>query len=142
MNDSPAAKPGPDAGLAGQTVLLVEDEPHNVIAMKRSLTRVGCQVLIAENGAQALEVLGPKDHGVDLVLMDSMMPVMDGLTAISKIRTLPHLQKLPIISLTARAMPGDREKCLAAGADDYFAKPVNDLDSLLACMRQLTTRPK
>jgi CheY-like chemotaxis protein len=95
-------------------------------------------VEIARNGREALEVLGRSSvaagTNVDLVLMDIMMPEMDGLTAMREIRKRPEWQKLPIIALTAKAMKDDQEKCLQAGANDYIAKPL-DIDKLLSLVR-------
>ena len=96
------------------------------------------RVLHAENGRQALETLAG-EAGIDLVLMDVMMPEMDGYAAIATIREMPGYAHLPIVAVTAKAMPGDREKCLAAGADDYITKPV-DTEVLLQCMHRLLDR--
>ena len=91
------------------------------------------EVLFAENGREGIEALG-RDGDVDLVLMDVMMPEMDGYETTQAIRQLPEFEKLPIIALTAKAMKGDRERSIAAGASDYITKPV-DTDQLLSLMR-------
>jgi CheY-like chemotaxis protein len=120
----------PDADFGGLKVLLVDDDMRNLFAIRTVLEARGIVVLHAENGRLALELLqGGGD--VDLVLMDTMMPEMDGLTATRAIRAISRFQSLPIISLTAKAMMGDREKALAAGASDYVTKPV-DPEKLLA----------
>ena len=113
--------------------LIVEDDARNVFALTSILEPKGAKVEIARNGREALEHL--RQHpGVDLVLMDIMMPVMDGLEATREIRKQPQFAKLPIIALTAKAMIDDREKCLEAGANDYIAKPL-DVDKLLSLTR-------
>jgi CheY-like chemotaxis protein len=126
-----------DAVLEGRRVLLVEDDVRNVFALTSVLEPKGAQVEIARNGREALDALArSRDAGppVDLVLMDVMMPVMDGLTAIREIRADDGWKRLPIIALTAKAMPEDRERCLAAGANDYIAKPL-DVEKLLSLVR-------
>jgi CheY-like chemotaxis protein len=113
-------------------VLLADDDVRNVFAINSVLESRGMQVIHAENGKEAIGLL-EKTPSIDLVLMDTMMPEMDGLTAIHEIRSRPEYQDLPIISLTAKAMKGDRDKAIEAGASDYVAKPV-DPDRLLAIM--------
>jgi HAMP domain-containing protein/signal transduction histidine kinase/ActR/RegA family two-component response regulator len=121
-----------DADFSGKKVLLVDDDGRNVFAISSVLKERGMQVLHAENGRIALDLL--RDNGdVDAVLMDTMMPEMDGLDATRAIRGLAHFKSLPIISLTAKAMKGDREKALAAGASEYVTKPV-DPERLLAIL--------
>ena len=113
-------------------VLLVDDDIRNIFAINSVLEARRMRVLHAENGREALEIL-KENPDVDLVLMDTMMPEMDGLTATQAIREMPRFQRLPIISLTAKAMKGDREKAIEAGASDYVTKPV-DPERLLAVM--------
>ncbi|HMI91039.1 MAG TPA: response regulator, partial [Polyangiales bacterium] len=117
----------------GKRVLVVEDDVRNIFALSSVLEPKGAKVEIARNGREALYHL-QQNPGVDLVLMDVMMPEMDGLTATREIRKQPALAKLPIIALTAKAMADDREACLAAGANDYIAKPL-DVDKLLSLAR-------
>jgi len=90
-------------------------------------------IVSADNGRDAIRTL-QEDRGVDIVLMDIMMPEMDGLQTMREIRKIPHLKKLPIVAVTAKAMKGDREKCIEAGAWDYLSKPV-DTEKLLAVLR-------
>jgi CheY-like chemotaxis protein len=127
-----------DALLEERCILVVEDDVRNIFALSRVLEPKGAKVEIARNGHEALDVLartnGAGGSVIDLVLMDIMMPEMDGLTAIREIRKRPEWGKLPIIALTAKAMKGDREKCLEAGANDYIAKPL-DVDKLLSLVR-------
>jgi signal transduction histidine kinase/DNA-binding response OmpR family regulator/CHASE3 domain sensor protein len=127
-----------DALLEERCILVVEDDVRNIFALSRVLEPKGAKVEIARNGREALDVLartnGAGGSVIDLVLMDIMMPEMDGLTAIREIRKRPEWGKLPIIALTAKAMKGDREKCLEAGANDYIAKPL-DVDKLLSLVR-------
>ncbi|MFE7215872.1 HAMP domain-containing protein, partial [Streptomyces sp. NPDC057611] len=125
--------PPVDGAFAGRTVLVVDDDARNLFALSGMLELHGFRVLHAENGRKGIETLvGNPD--VALVLMDVMMPEMDGYTATSEIRGLPQYAELPIIAVTAKAMPGDREKSLASGASDYVTKPV-DTDDLIARVR-------
>jgi len=117
----------------GRRILLVEDDVRNIFALSRVLEPKGAQVEIARNGLEALDHLAKKP-GVDLVLMDIMMPEMDGFTAMREIRKNVEWQKLPIIALTAKAMRDDQDKCMEAGANDYVAKPI-DVDKLLSLLR-------
>ncbi|HET6439460.1 MAG TPA: HAMP domain-containing protein, partial [Anaeromyxobacter sp.] len=133
----PAELPA-DADFAGRTVLLADDDVRNVFAINSVLESRQIKVIHAENGREAIRLL-EENPGVDLVLMDTMMPEMDGLTAIQTIRSRPSFQFLPIISLTAKAMKVDRDKAIEAGASDYVAKPV-DPERLLAVMHGWLTR--
>jgi CheY-like chemotaxis protein/CHASE3 domain sensor protein len=117
----------------GRRVLLVEDDVRNVFALTRVLEPKGLAVEIARNGKEALARIAEAPH-VDLVLMDIMMPEMDGLSATRAIRAQQRWASLPIIALTAKAMPDDRQACLEAGADDYIAKPI-DVEKLLSLLR-------
>jgi HAMP domain-containing protein/signal transduction histidine kinase/CheY-like chemotaxis protein len=122
-----------DAVLAGKKVLIVDDDIRNLFAMTGMLERYKMEVLSAENGKDALEMLEQRPD-VDMVLMDVMMPEMDGYDTMRAIRRSPGFKALPIIAITARAMKGDRQKCIDAGASDYISKPV-DTDQLLSLMR-------
>jgi CheY-like chemotaxis protein len=119
--------------LLGRTVLVVDDDARNIFALSSVLERSGMKVLTAGNGRDALRIVEDTPH-LAIILMDIMMPEMDGYEVIEKIRERPALRRLPIIALTAKAMKGDREKCLEAGASDYLAKPV-DTDQLIAALR-------
>jgi CheY-like chemotaxis protein len=122
-----------DAVFAGKRVLIVDDDVRNIFSLTSVLESHGMNVAFAENGRDALATLeGGAD--VDLVLMDVMMPEMDGYDTTRAIRQNPRFRSLPIIALTAKAMKGDREKCIAAGASDYITKPV-DTEQLLSLMR-------
>lgn len=127
-----------DAALEGRRILIVEDDVRNVYSLTHVLEPRGALVEIARNGQEALDALTASAQdparAIDLVLMDVMMPVMDGLTAVSKIRQEDRWSKLPIVMLTAKAMPDDQERCLEAGANDYMAKPI-DVDKLLSLVR-------
>lgn len=129
------AKPAPprpleSAGsLEGKKIMIVDDDVKNVFVLASALENHGAIVTDAKNGEAALEQLR-NEPDVDLVLMDIMMPVMDGYTAIQQIRKDPQLRHLPVIALTAKALKGDRQKCIQAGADDYLSKPV-DYDGLI-----------
>jgi CheY-like chemotaxis protein len=122
-----------DALLAGKHVLLVDDDVRNIFAMTSVLERHKMEVMPAENGREALEALDRASR-VDIVLMDIMLPEMDGYETMRHIRQDERFKDLPIIALTAKAMKGDREKCLEAGASDYIAKPV-DTEQLLSLLR-------
>jgi CheY-like chemotaxis protein len=122
-----------DTLLAGKKVLLVDDDVRNIFAMTSVLERHKMEVLPAETGQDALDLLA-KTPGVDAVLMDIMLPEMDGYETTRRIRQQPQFKDLPVIALTAKAMKGDREKCLEAGASDYIAKPV-DTEQLLSLLR-------
>jgi len=122
-----------DAVLHGRKVLIVDDDVRNVFALTSVLEGRGMVVVFAENGREGLEVLGANPD-VDLVLMDVMMPEMDGYETMRAIRAREEMRGLPIIALTAKAMQGDRERSIAAGASDYITKPV-DPDQLLSLMR-------
>jgi CheY-like chemotaxis protein len=117
----------------GKRVLIVDDDVRNAFALTSVLESSGMEVLFAENGKDALELL-QADPNVDLVLMDIMMPELDGYQTMRAIRGQETFAELPIIALTAKAMKGDREKSIESGASDYVAKPV-DTDQLLSLMR-------
>lgn len=127
-----------DGMLEGRRILVVEDDVRNVFALTSVLEPKGAKVVLARNGREALDVLDrsrtESDTSIDLVLMDMMMPEMDGLTAMREIRKQPVWKKLPIIALTAKAMRDDQEKCLSAGANDYIPKPL-DVEKLLSLVR-------
>lgn len=127
-----------DAVLEGRRILIVEDDVRNVYSLTNVLELRGALVEIARNGQEAIDALdkssGDPARTIDLVLMDVMMPVMDGLTATQALRKDSRWEKLPIVMLTAKAMPDDQDRCIAAGANDYMAKPL-DVDKLLSLVR-------
>jgi CheY-like chemotaxis protein len=119
--------------FAGKKVLLVDDDVRNLFALASALESRGLEIVFAENGREGIEAL--KQHPeIDLVLMDLMMPEMDGYEAMRALREMPDFKALPIIALTAKAMKGDREESIAAGASDYITKPV-DIEQLLSLMQ-------
>lgn len=122
-----------EAVLDGRTILVVEDDVRNIFALSSVLEPRGAIVVVARNGREALAAL-EKTPAIELVLMDVMMPEMDGLTAMREIRKRPEHAKLPIIALTAKAMKDDQERCLKAGANDYISKPL-DVEMLLSLLR-------
>ncbi len=122
-----------DNTLAGKKVLIVDDDLRNIFALSSVLERQNMEVLHAENGKSGIQVL-EKNPDVEIVLMDIMMPEMDGYDTMRAIRKIARFKSLPIITLTAKAMKGDRDKCIAAGASDYITKPV-DVAQLLSLMR-------
>jgi HAMP domain-containing protein/signal transduction histidine kinase/ActR/RegA family two-component response regulator len=131
----PAAAADAHERLRGRKVLIVDDDPRNAFVLTDALELYGMTVVRAADGRQAIRELGDGDGGIDVVLMDIMMPQMDGYETTRAIRQIPHLAQLPVIAVTARAMHGDREKSIAAGATDHVTKPV-DIDDLLACIER------
>ncbi|EPE96804.1 response regulator [Rhizobium grahamii] len=127
-----------DALLEGRRILVVEDDVRNVYALTNILEPRGAMIEIARNGQEAIDALSKStddpSNAIDLVLMDVMMPVMDGLTATREIRKNAAWKKLPIITLTAKAMPDDQQRCIEAGANDYMAKPL-DVEKLMSLVR-------
>jgi CheY-like chemotaxis protein len=122
-----------DGELNGRKLLLVDDDMRNLFALSKVLRGKGLAVAMAQDGGKALKML-EDDEAIELVLMDIMMPGMDGYATMREIRSQPQFENLPIIALTAKAMHGDREKCLEAGANDYLSKPI-DVDKLLSMLR-------
>jgi CheY-like chemotaxis protein len=122
-----------DSVFHGKRILIVDDDIRNVFALTSALEMRGMKVLYAEDGREGIAKLR-ENTDVDLVLLDVMMPEMDGYETARSIRAMARFEHLPIISLTAKAMKGDRDKCIAAGASDYITKPV-DMDQLLSLMR-------
>ncbi len=122
-----------DEGLVGRTVLVVDDDARNIFALSSVLERRGMRVLTATTGREAVTLVESTPE-LAIVLMDIMMPEMDGYRTMQMIRQQPAFRRLPIVALTAKAMKGDREKCLEAGASDYLAKPVNT-EQLLSVLR-------
>jgi CheY-like chemotaxis protein len=122
-----------DPVLTGRTLLIVDDDLRNTFALATALEMYQMHVIPAENGKDGLDILNSRP-GIDIVLMDIMMPEMDGYTAMRAIRALPQFRQLPVIALTAKAMKGDRELCIEAGASDYITKPV-DTDQLISLLR-------
>lgn len=121
--------------LKGVNILIVDDDARNTFALSSYLGIIGMEIHTAENGFQALDFIENQPH-TDIILMDMMMPEMDGYEAIEKIRGNEHYSQIPIIAVTAKAMKGDREKCLQAGASEYVSKPV-DMKELQEKMVQL-----
>ncbi|HEX9464553.1 MAG TPA: response regulator, partial [Alphaproteobacteria bacterium] len=122
-----------DEDLVNKTVLLVDDDTRNIFALSSVLERRGMRVVTAKTGREAIDLL-ENTADIKIVLMDIMMPEMDGYQTMQVIRANPAFRRLPIVALTAKAMKGDREKCLEAGASDYLAKPVNT-EQLLSALR-------
>jgi len=122
-----------EPGLAGRKVLIVDDDIRNIFSLTGVLEQHDIEVLHAENGRDGIEML---NHiaDIDMVLMDVMMPDMDGYETMRQIRACERFRKLPMIAITAKAMKGDREKCIEAGASEYISKPV-DVDQMVSMMR-------
>jgi CheY-like chemotaxis protein len=140
VTDLPAAKQRmlerltrSDEDLVDRTVLLVDDDARNIFALSSVLERRGMRVLTATTGNEAIQLID-SNPDIAIVLMDIMMPEMDGYQTMTQIRKNDKFRRLPMIALTAKAMKGDREKCLDAGASDYLAKPVNT-EQLLSALR-------
>jgi len=119
--------------LEGKKALIVDDDMRNIFALSTVLHDQGMEMVSANNGREAIRLV-KQEPGIDIVLMDIMMPEMDGITTMQEIRKLPEKKDLPIIAVTAKAMKGDREKCIRAGAWDYLSKPVDTIH-LLAVLR-------
>jgi CheY-like chemotaxis protein len=119
--------------LAGKKVLIIDDDMRNIFALTSLLERYDMNVLYAENGRDGIETL-KNTPAIDIALVDIMMPEMDGYEAMQHIRDMPEFKSLPLIALTAKAMKGDREKCIEAGASDYITKPA-DSEQLLSLLR-------
>ena len=124
--------------LAGAKVLIVDDDIRNIFSLTSVLESYDVEVLHAERGKDGILIL-EQTPGVDVALIDIMMPEMDGYETMQQIRSRPELADLPLIAVTAKAMKGDRQKCLDAGASDYIAKPV-DIELLLALLRVWVAR--
>src|SRR5206468_7633089 len=123
---------GSAKALAGRRVLIVDDDIRNIFALSSVLEDYGMQIRTADNGREAIGLAQRGD--LDVVLMDIMMPEMDGLETMREIRKIPRLKNLPIVAVTAKAMKGDREKWIVAGAWDYLSKPV-DTEQMLTVLR-------
>lgn len=133
LSEDPVDLSKPLTVLSGKTVIVADDDHRNIFTLKNALAKEGMNVITAENGLECLKKMDEISH-VDIILMDIMMPVMDGYETIQHIRRMENKQDTPIIALTAKAMKGDRDKCLEAGANDYISKPMK-LDQLLSAMR-------
>lgn len=133
LSEDPIEIAKPSTVLSGKTVIVVDDDHRNIFTLKNALAKEGMNVITAENGLECLNQMNETSQ-VDIILMDIMMPVMDGYETIQHIRRMENKQDTPIIALTAKAMKGDRDKCLEAGANDYISKPMK-LDQLLSAMR-------
>jgi CheY-like chemotaxis protein len=129
-----------DPVLEGRKVLIVDDDVRNIFALTSALEAYNIQVLRAENGREGIETL-EQNPDIDVVLMDIMMPEMDGYETMQAMRRIEQFKDLPIIALTAKAMKADRDKCIDAGASDYIAKPL-DIDQLLSMLRVWLYRRK
>jgi CheY-like chemotaxis protein len=135
----PSALGSQVAALEGATVLIVDDDVRNIFALRTALEDVKVNVLAAESGAECLRLLA-ENPSIDVVLMDIMMPEMDGYETIRRVRAQERWASLPIIALTAKAMKGDRESSLEAGASEYVSKPV-DIEQLLKLIAMWLASP-
>jgi CheY-like chemotaxis protein len=124
--------------LDGKKALIVDDDMRNIFALATILDDQGMVIVSADNGRDAIRLV-QNDPGIDIVLMDIMMPEMDGIATMREIRKLPRGKDLPIVAVTAKAMKGDREKCIEAGAWDYLSKPV-ETSHLLVVLRSWLCR--
>jgi CheY-like chemotaxis protein len=122
-----------DAVLTGRKVLVIDDDIRNIFSLASALEEYGLDLCYAESGRAGLDLLDA-NTGIDAVLVDIMMPDMDGYETMREIRSLSQFARIPIIAVTAKAMKGDRQKCIQAGASDYVSKPV-DIDYLISVMR-------
>jgi hypothetical protein len=123
---------GSTKALSGRRVLIVDDDIRNIFALSSVLEDYGMDIRTADNGREAINIT--KQGELDVILMDIMMPEMDGLETMREIRKLPDCKNLPIVAVTAKAMKGDRERCIEAGAWDYLSKPV-DREQLLSVLK-------
>ncbi|MCT2560481.1 response regulator [Chryseobacterium herbae] len=121
--------------MMNKKILIVDDDPRNIFALKLTLKSRGYQIESCTMAQEAIQIL--KEKAIDIVLMDMMMPEMDGYEAIKMIRNTPYISQIPVISVTAQAMPEDRQKCLDVGAQDYVSKPV-DVDQLMIAIEKLS----
>ena len=126
---------------AGSTVLVVDDDFRNIFALTALLERGGINVVAAESGADAITALEQKPE-IELVLMDIMMPGMDGYETMAAIRKVPQLADLPILAVTGKVVSGERERCIAAGATDYIPKPVDTAELMAAVGKWITVIPR
>lgn len=124
--------------MSKKKILIIDDDARNIFALRATLLAKGFDCISATDAAEGLERMKTSD-AIDAVLMDMMMPDMDGYEAIREIRKLENGKKLPVVAVTAQAMVGDREKCLAAGADNYISKPI-DVDRLLFILSELISK--
>ena len=138
--DAPAKAGAPHESLRGKSVLVIDDDPRNVFALTSVLELYGVSVTHAVDGREGIDVLRRSD-GIDLVLLDMMMPNLDGYATAAAIRRIPECADLPVIAVTARAMREDREKSIAAGASDYITKPI-DTEALLGRMENWLAPPR
>lgn len=114
-------------------ILIVDDDPRNIFALKLTLKSRGYQIESCTMAQEAIQIL--KEQAIDIILMDMMMPEMDGYEAIRMIRNIPSMSEIPVIAVTAQAMPEDRQKCIDAGAQDYVSKPI-DVDQLMTAIEK------
>ena len=131
-----------DGAIAGLKILLVDDDFRNIFAMSALLERGHAEVAVAESGPSAIATLERHDIGIDVVLMDIMMPGMDGYETMRAIRAIDRFKTLPIIAVTGKVVPGERQRCIDAGANDYVAKPVDSTDLLMALRRWVPKTPQ
>jgi CheY-like chemotaxis protein len=131
----------PTRSLAGKKVLVVDDDPRNIFAITSLLERQNMEVLYAENGRDGIRMI-EQNPDIDIVLMDIMMPGMDGYETIRLIRDDPKKQWLPVIAVTAKALREDRERCMNAGASDYLAKPIDEVQLVELIKVWANTRPQ
>ena len=121
--------------LMNKKILIVDDDPRNIFALKLTLKSRGYQIVSCTMAQEAIQIL--KENTVYIILMDMMMPEMDGYEAVKIIRNTPGMSQIPVIAVTAQAMPEDRQKCLDAGAQDYVSKPI-DVDQLVTAIEKLS----
>jgi two-component system chemotaxis sensor kinase CheA len=124
--------------LINKRILVVDDDTRNTFALKSYLETFGMKVVVSENGKEAIALLH-EDSTIDIILLDMMMPVMDGYETLALLKTTDSLNRIPVIAVTARAMKGDKEKCLECGAWDYISKPI-DLDMLMDIITRWITK--